>query len=445
MDHNGCEEVKVDGSAPPVELAATAEVVEEQQNPQKRTRRGEKFTPPTEVNLHANDFEWDSLLDELPDADRSLFEAYSLRCQQVLSSIRNQLHDQSRDPCPRCYFHSDDDVVGQGGVIPSTDASTLSVVPVGADGVHCTDRGRQQHDPAAWERHYTTNRMHFPTKNYIVHAFPSLVPLEAHESHYRQGLERLWAAATAPRQSPSSSVIADHTTDVSGSTMAVPPPLQRKRRIMEAGCGTGSVTHPLMKLFPRDAFVCFDVSATAVEQLATHDAAAHHKEAGLLTTFVLDLSKKGHALDDQLAAALGDEAAEPFDVILLIFVLSAMPSLEHMVHVLRQLRSVLKPGTGRLLFRDYGALDHNFFRFHRQQNVFIADSLTFLKGDGTEQFFYDKPCVESLFALAGLGLVSSDAFQYHCNRIVNRKNGKRMDKVFVNAELMVIPFPVGTW
>jgi hypothetical protein len=86
------------------------------------------------------------------------------------------------------------------------------------------------------------------------------------------------------------------------------------------------------------------------------------------------------------------------------------------------------------MFRDYGALDHNFFRFHRQENE-VKDTLNFLKGDGTQQFFFSCEVVRDLFERSGFRSVgpSEGGLRYHCNRIVNRKNGKTMNKVFVNG------------
>lgn len=386
----------------------------------KRSRRGEKFTSPLDVNLHANDFEWSDLLQELSDGDRSLYKTYRERCHELVRAIREEMLSAApQQRCSCCLY-----ALGHEQA-PSAQPQAGADNTPRKSAVHV-------HDPQSWERHYTTNKMHFPVKNYIIHAFPSLVPRNEGESHL-DALRRL-----SSLQTPST-----------GEHAEVEPraePTHSPRVIMEAGCGTGSVVHPLMKLFPTDRFVCHDVSGSAVAALVQHPAASRHVSNHLLDVFVLDLSSTGHALEDAMNAScktgLGQQSV---DVVMLVFVLSAMPSLRHMVHVLRQLRGYLKPTTGRLCFRDYGALDHNFFRFHRQQNMLIDDSLNFLKGDGTEQFFFDTDTVVELFALAGLQPArrreDSVALEYHCNRIVNRKNGKRMDKVFINGEFEVCPLP----
>lgn len=341
----------------------------------KRTRKGENFASPIDVNLHSNDFEWTELLDELSDEDRELYSSFVEQCNSRLKDVQRE----SAEGCLDCF-----EKLGHGAKLESTEGGN-------------------------WEKHYSTNKQHFPVKNYVIHAFPKLLPTIEGKS--------------------SSEVLQElclHETTLSSE----------RRLIMEAGCGTGSVTLPLLRLFPRDKFVCFDVSETAIDCLQHHPAAAEHVKNNLLRVFSFDMASSGHALTERIGEVDNLIKSKSFDIILLVFVLSAMPSIEHMVHILRQLRSFLKPETGVLCFRDYGALDHNFFRFHRQKNE-LGTSLTFKKGDGTEQFFFDLDFTRELFKLSGLvptqQLDKSEELFFHCNRLVNRKNGKRMDKVFVNG------------
>lgn len=398
----------------------------------KRTRRGEKFTPANEVNLHGNDFEWADLLKELTPEESALYSQFRSKCSARILSVRRSLllGKEQGTSCADCYYPLSHGTMNATCSSSVDGAAALPVLTASCGATVTAPPHQHVHDPQNWERHYATNKQHFPIKNYIVHAFPSLVPRTYPGQSHAEALDELC------RSSSSTTSAADDSS--------VQQQQQQQRVIMEAGCGTGSVTHPLMKLFKDDAFICHDVSATAVEVLREHEVSSAHVSAGrYLKAFVLDLSKNGHAVEaaitENCQGSSGIAVKGNMDFILLVFVLSAMPSLQHMVHVLRQLRSYLKPGTGRLLFRDYGALDHNFFRFHRQENMFLESSLNFLKGDGTEQFFYDIETVHELFALAGLAPASETV--YHCNRIVNRKNGKRMDKVFVNGEFGVAPLP----
>lgn len=408
----------------------------------KRTRRGEKFTPANQVNLHANDFEWVDLLAELSDEDAALYRTFRAKCVERLANVRLRLQ-KGAPQCDQCFYPLGHPTAGRStgdsGALHTEVTTTSSSLPIAAATTRlAADVGTavHVHDPQQWERHYTTNKQHFPVKNYIVHAFPSLIPRVHENESSMEALNRLCSAASVLDHAESlDQVIEGKAAPSSPPTTTSPVSDAPRRIVMEAGCGTGSVTHPLMKLFPNDYFVCHDVSGTAVEILRSHPFAQSHAAAGTLQAFVLDLTEAGHAVENAMARHCQAIRNGSVDFVLLVFVLSAMPSMEHMVHVLRQLRSFLKPKTGRLLFRDYGALDHNFFRFHRQDNMFIESSLNFLKGDGTEQFFFDVATTEELFALAGL--VPAAPMVYHCNRIVNRKNGKRMDKVFVNGEFIV--------
>jgi methyltransferase-like protein 6 len=409
----------------------------------KRTRRGEKFTPANEVNLHGNDFEWVDLLKELPSEDSGLYYHFRSKCSERLQSIEREIMiGCGGKKCSECFYplgHGSRVEISMEALQPKTTEPEKLMTCFASPGTN-TDH---KHDPQSWERHYMTNKQHFPVKNYIVHAFPSLVPRAYPSQPHKEALDTLCRGSTPIEASPHIEG-AQHEPPSPRPAEATASNRSVRRVIMEAGCGTGSVTHPLMKLFPLDTFICHDISGTAVETLRSHEVSQQHiASGGALATFVLDLSLGGHALTtatEENCSSFADSTKKGnFDFILLVFVLSAMPSLRHMVHVLRQLRSYLKPGSGRLLFRDYGALDHNFFRFHRQENMFLESSLNFLKGDGTEQFFFDIETVHELFALAGLAPASETV--YHCNRIVNRKNGKRMDKVFVNGEFCVAPLP----
>ncbi|CUF66753.1 methyltransferase family 23, putative [Bodo saltans] len=422
-------------TAEPIKQPVRSDEGTETEQSVKRTRRGEKFTPANEVNLHGNDFEWVDLLKELSSEDLILYQQIRQKCSEKLQRVHNELISVRKvKKCADCFYPlGHDNNVGVLEVTPTSEADAPSPASVPAQ---CSSAAAEHtHDPQSWERHYMTNKQHFPVKNYIVHAFPSLIPRMYPGQSHKEALDALCGVSSTSdaSQQPPPPPALSYVESVGG------------RVVMEAGCGTGSVTHPLMKLFPKDTFICHDVSGTAVDILRSHDVSKLHvAQGGQLETFVLDLSRGGHALtaavEEYCMHSLGNRASKGnTDFILLVFVLSAMPSLQHMVHALRQLRSYLRPVTGRLLFRDYGALDHNFFRFHRQDNMFLESSLNFLKGDGTEQFFYDIETVHELFALSGLAPASETV--YHCNRIVNRKNGKRMDKVFVNGEFCVAPLP----
>ncbi len=408
----------------------------------KRTRKGEQFTDPRDVNLHAVDFTFADALAELTADQWAWFLAYRATCVaevqrlRLLSSGTTPLAPPP-SPAPAVAVATPSPVA-----LPQDESSSLVQRPPPLP------LPPPPRDP--WERHYIANKGLFPVKNYIVHAFRrSIVPagfdfdaaMRAAAAADSAGEDAANGAGSplavrADRPSP------DPTAVSSGSEA----PCQRT--IMECGCGSGSTILPLMRLFPRDRFVCFDVSQTAVDMLQGHRLRAMATHASI---FSCDIAAGGAALDSAMAQRCPDVPKGSVDVVLLIFVLCALPSVAHMVAALRQLRAWLHPTRGRLLFRDFAILDHNFFRYHTQGNVATAASkgVCFLKGDGTMQSFFDMDYLTDVMRLAGFAPCADDetqpdaplppsagprpAMEFHCNRLVNRKNGKTMNKMFINA------------
>ncbi|KAK7200138.1 Methyltransferase domain containing protein [Novymonas esmeraldas] len=270
--------------------------------------------------------------------------------------------------------------------------------------------------PRPWESHFASSKHHFPVKNYIVHAFPQL-----------RGIVSRDAAPT---------------------------------RVLECGCGTGSTLLPIMRecTSTNIRFVGFDISPSALEHFRNSEVAQGYLARKQLTLFPLAIgtpwcSAEADAESPALKRQRGDGAVtlvadaiaaadatlenELFDAVLLIFVLSALPTVEKMTVAVRQLKRVMKPD-GVLFFRDYALPDHNFFRFLAKMDNKVGE-VAFAKGDGTTQAFFHKKFAAELFASAGLVEVDDSASKltYHCNRIVNRKNGKRMDKIFINGTFKI--------
>ncbi|ORC89332.1 methyltransferase domain-containing protein [Trypanosoma theileri] len=257
----------------------------------------------------------------------------------------------------------------------------------------------------SWDSHYKVNKRHFPLKNYIVLAFPLLKSICSSQSQ------------------------------------------NECKYIVECGCGTGSTLLPLMRQFKDNIhFVGFDVSHSAVSTLLEHPIAREFTGQGSLTAFPYDISGVGTLSSDEpekvrarkeyrdLKGTLVEKVPGcnvGVNGVILVFVLSSLPSFKSMLYALKELGSVLK-NDGLLFFRDYAVPDHNLFRFVKQSNP-TTNSLSFCKGDGTLQMFFEINFTRELFRLAGFEEVDGQGLQYHCNRIVNRKNGKKMDKVFING------------
>ncbi|CAJ1024787.1 putative Methyltransferase domain containing protein [Leishmania utingensis] len=263
-----------------------------------------------------------------------------------------------------------------------------------------------------WETHFSASKYHFPLKNYILHAFPLLRTVLSRQD------QPVW--------------------------------------LLECGCGTGSTLLPIMSECTslNVNFVGFDISPSALSHFKSHGIAQDYLQRNQLKLFTLAIGSAAYVADvdtmvptmkrprtddgvnlvvDALAGADKSLRDQKFDAIFLIFVLSALPTVEKMVSAIKQLKRVLKPD-GILLFRDYALPDHNFFRFLSKVDNRLEE-IAFVKGDCTTQVFFHREFVTKLFASCGFVTVDDapSRLMYHCNRIVNRKNGKRMDKIFING------------
>lgn len=116
-----------------------------------------------------------------------------------------------------------------------------------------------------------------------------------------------------------------------------------------------------------------------------------------------------------------------FDVISLIFTLSAIAPEQHKV-ALSKLRSLLRPGEGVLIFRDYADGDLAQHRFKNRSKI---RELYFVRQDGTLSYFFDEEEVEKTAKEAGLHTMCTRRVN---RRIENRKEVKTMHRVFMQAE-----------
>ncbi|CAI5468194.1 unnamed protein product [Closterium sp. Yama58-4] len=236
--------------------------------------------------------------------------------------------------------------------------------------------------------------------------------------------------------------------------------------ILEVGCGSGSSALAILRATTRVCLAACDISPTAVsltthtlshalgEHTATHrfrgfvcDVAQGDLHAALASRFTAPGVSEPPAVPTSGESGVSSEfspmqaspspappsgfnesalvsvppTARPsppeFRAALCIFTLSALHP-DHMLHALRQIRSVLAPG-GLLLFRDYGVFDMVMFR----------DRL-YERGDGTLAYFFS---VEEVRVLMGAAGFECEEVEYCCVRNENRRKGREMKRVWVHG------------
>lgn len=189
--------------------------------------------------------------------------------------------------------------------------------------------------------------------------------------------------------------------------------------IAEIGCGCGSALLPILKSNPNAIATACDVSSTAVEVFQEMCTVAGI-DSGRLQAFA-------HA-----AGASQTSEDSPFfgldaDFMLLIFTLSAFHP-RSMPQVVSEAAGALRNG-GKLLFRDYGLYDMAQIRFPGKQLI-DPDHMVYQRAEGTLSYFFSVEFLKELMRDSGL---SCEECHYVTTTITNRKNGKKMKRVFIHG------------
>lgn len=131
------------------------------------------------------------------------------------------------------------------------------------------------------------------------------------------------------------------------------------------------------------------------------------------------------ASSSDAAAAPAGSAGSLFDFVLLMFTLSAMP---HELHgfVLREAALAVKPGTGRVLLRDYCIGDA------ASERLSGIGSQLYVRGDGTLAAFIDPDVLTAQAAAAGLVVEDLSVVS---RAIENRAEGETFHRKWLNVVL----------
>eukprot|EP01103_Thecamoeba_quadrilineata_P012402 TRINITY_DN3191_c0_g1_i2.p1 TRINITY_DN3191_c0_g1~~TRINITY_DN3191_c0_g1_i2.p1 ORF type:complete len:134 (-),score=31.29 TRINITY_DN3191_c0_g1_i2:53-454(-) len=120
---------------------------------------------------------------------------------------------------------------------------------------------------------------------------------------------------------------------------------------------------------------------------------------------------------------------ETFDVILMIFVLSAL-SPAQMPLLLQKTKPFLRKG-GLVLFRDYAEDDLAQKRFDTKPLDSKLDKSFYVRKDGTCAYFFTKEFTEELFEQEGFVMEKLD---YMEKEVVNKKLDLAMNRRFIQAK-----------
>uniref|UniRef100_M4B584 tRNA N(3)-methylcytidine methyltransferase n=1 Tax=Hyaloperonospora arabidopsidis (strain Emoy2) TaxID=559515 RepID=M4B584_HYAAE len=181
--------------------------------------------------------------------------------------------------------------------------------------------------------------------------------------------------------------------------------------VLELGCGYGSAIFPILAECPNVRAQVCDFSSHAINMLE------HHPEydATRCRAFVCDIAQE----------ELVDVAHTSIDIVLMVFVLSALPP-ESFARTLQKIYAVLRPG-GIVCFRDYGLYD-----LAMRRNAKKLGPNLYYRSDGTFAFFFSREMLVQLFEQAGFRTLEAT---YCTVRLRNRKKGVTMDRVWLHAKL----------
>ncbi|KAJ3812727.1 methyltransferase [Lentinula aff. lateritia] len=157
-------------------------------------------------------------------------------------------------------------------------------------------------------------------------------------------------------------------------------------KIAEFGCGAGNSIFPVLSANqnPQLELYAYDYSNHAIK-LVQHNPLYASPPCGSIHSAVWDLSS-----DDSLPPGL---APASVDIVILVFVLSALHP-DEWASAIRNVQKVLKPGTGKVLFRDYGRYDLTQLRF--KSGRMMGDNF-YKRGDGTRVYFFELDELSLLF------------------------------------------------
>ncbi|EME32507.1 Methyltransferase-like protein 2-A [Galdieria sulphuraria] len=210
-----------------------------------------------------------------------------------------------------------------------------------------------------------------------------------------------------------------------GQKCVEPPTVEELRLcrytiVLEVGCGVGNSIFPLIRANPNLFVFGIDFSEEAIRLLRDNV----EYDCRRVYAFVADAAE-----DEQKIYQI--IPPHSIDYITLFWTLSAQ-SPEDMKYTVKLAQNLLKPGTGKVLFRDYAFGDLAQIRQHPKNCV---DRNLYLRGDGTLAYYFTESFLQSLFPSSHwetLELVT------HTKAVVNRKENKNMTRRWLQAKFLLV-------
>lgn len=168
--------------------------------------------------------------------------------------------------------------------------------------------------------------------------------------------------------------------------------------LLEVGAGAGNTLFPILarNQNPQLRMHACDFSAKAIDLIR---ADARFDEA-VIQTHVWDVSSP----DPSPSSSSLLPPPSSVDVILLIFTFSALAP-DQWRPALYNLHRLLKPTTGRILFRDYARGDLAQVRFKSRRYL---DENFYVRGDGTRVYFFDPDELRTLWTMTSTSTTTHD-------------------------------------
>ncbi|GLI65860.1 hypothetical protein VaNZ11_009491 [Volvox africanus] len=195
--------------------------------------------------------------------------------------------------------------------------------------------------------------------------------------------------------------------------------------LLEVGCGVGNTVFPLLEINPALKIYCCDFAPSAIELVRQNPM--YKASGGAVEAFVADITS------DFLAAPQSEGGCgvpdSGCDLATMIFVLSAIHP-QRMAAAIHNVARCLRPGSGRLLFRDYAEGDLAQERLAGGDRPKRLGPNFYVRGDGTRCYYFTQPEVLSLFMAAGF---TCDSVTLHERTVVNHKRDIAMDRRWLQA------------